>query len=88
VADARAQNWVILYTRVQHRFTRLYSPRTNGKAERFIRTLLERWAYATAYRSSGWRTRALPRLIAYYNHVRPQQGLHGQTPAQRRAAAL
>jgi transposase InsO family protein len=79
---------VLRTARVRHRFTRPYTPRTNGKAERFIRTLLERWAYATAYRSSGWRTRALPRIITYYNHVRPHYGLHGQTPAQRLAAAL
>ena len=38
--------------RIRHLWTRPYTPRTNGKAERFIRTCLERWAYAAAYRTS------------------------------------
>ncbi len=44
---------------VSQRFTQHYRPQTNGKAERFITTLLTEWAYATAYGRSGWRTRAL-----------------------------
>jgi transposase InsO family protein len=45
---------------IGQRFTRPYRPQTNGKAERFIRTLLGEWAYERAYGRSGWRTRALP----------------------------
>jgi transposase InsO family protein len=47
--------------RLTHRFTRPYTPRTNGKAERFIRTLLHEWAYAQAYRTSAHRSRILPK---------------------------
>ncbi len=52
---------VVMQHRLTHRFTRPYRPQTNGKAERFIRTLLHEWAYAQAYRASRWRTAALTR---------------------------
>ena len=74
--------------RVVHRFTRPYTPRTNGKAERFIRTLLHEWAYAQAYATSAHRTRALPRFLYYFTTQRKHFGLHGQTPAQRLASVL
>jgi transposase InsO family protein len=51
---------------VRHKFTRPYTPRTNGKAERFIQTLLREWAYRSAYVSSAARTAALPRYMRYY----------------------
>ena len=50
---------------VRHRFTRPYRPQTNGKAERFIQTLLREWAYRTPYRSSARRTAALRPLSAF-----------------------
>lgn len=56
-----------------HIRTRPYRPRTNGKAERFIQTLLREWAYAQTYRSSDHRRQALPRWLRHYNHTR----LHG-----------
>lgn len=56
-----------------HIRTRPYRPRTNGKAERFIQTMLREWAYAQTYRSSDHRRQALPRWLRYYNHTR----LHG-----------
>jgi len=66
-------------------WTRPYTPRTNGKAERFIRTCLEHWAYAAAYRSSRERDRLLPEWLPYYNSERPHTALTFQTPTQRLA---
>lgn len=74
--------------RLVHRRTRPYTPRTNGKAERFIRTMLQLWAYAQAYRSSAWRTRALPRFLYFYNHLRNHYGIRGLTPDARLAQVL
>jgi transposase InsO family protein len=64
-------------------FTRPYRPRTNGKAERFIQTMLREWAYAAAYTSSTQRRSALPSWIDYYNHQRPHGALSHKTPASR-----
>lgn len=72
----------------RHLRTRPYTPRTNGKAERFIRTLLAEWAYAQAYRTSLARTLALPQFLLYYNTARPHTGIGGLTPAHRLAANL
>jgi len=74
--------------RLHHRRTRPYSPQTNGKAERFIRTMLQLWAYAQAYRTSTWRTLALPRFLAYYNSKRGHYGIRGLTPSARLAQVL
>ena len=63
-----------------HRFTRPYTPRTNGKAERFIQTALREWAYARAYRDSEQRARELPRWLHAYNWHRPHMSLAGQPP--------
>jgi transposase InsO family protein len=63
--------------------TRAYRPQTNGKAERFIRTLLERWAYAYAYENEHARLDALAPSLDFYNHFRPHRALDGQTPLQR-----
>jgi transposase InsO family protein len=63
-----------------HRFTRPYTPRTNGKAERFIQTLLREWAYAVAYSSSAHRTAALGRWLHYYNWHRSHSALNRQPP--------
>ena len=64
---------------IEHWRTRPYTPRTNGKAERFIKTLQERWAYARLYRSSADRAAALPEFIAEYSHRRSPT-LDGHTP--------
>lgn len=74
--------------RVRHRFTRPYRPQTNGKAERFIRTLLHEWAYAQGYRHSTFRTARLPRYLHFYNTERRHSALNFATPAQRLAAKL
>ena len=58
-------------------------PRTNGKAERFIQTLLNEWAYARIYGSSDERTAALPSFLRRYNFERPHGSLGHQAPASR-----
>jgi transposase InsO family protein len=78
----------VVARRVRHRFTRPYRPQTNGKAERFIRTLLHEWAYAQAYRHSTLRTAQLPRYLHFYNTERRHSALNFATPAQRLAAKL
>jgi transposase InsO family protein len=65
------------------RKTRPYRPQTNGKAERFIRTLLERWAYAYSYDNEHARAQTLPNALDSYNRYRPHRALGGQTPLQR-----
>lgn len=69
--------------RIRHKRTRPYRPQTNGKAERFIQTLLREWAYARAYRSSAERGRSLGPFLRYYNHRRPHAGIGGATPMSR-----
>ena len=66
---------------IRHLRTRPYTPRTNGKAERFIQTLLREWAYARAYQNSGRRNAALAPFVHRYNHHRPHASLAGQSPA-------
>ncbi len=68
---------------IRHIRTRPYTPRTNGKAERFIGTLSREWAYARSYRSSAHRTAALTDWIHKYNYRRPHRGLGRYTPQQR-----
>lgn len=68
---------------VAHRRTRPYTPRTNGKAERFIQTLLREWAYARPYTTSWARQAALPAWLHHYNWHRPHGGLHGRPPISR-----
>jgi transposase InsO family protein len=63
-----------------HRPTRPYTPRTNGKAERFIRTMVDGWAYARLYRSNSERIAALAGWLHTYNHVRPHTALGGLPP--------
>jgi transposase InsO family protein len=63
--------------------TRAYRPQTNGKAERFIRTLLERWAYAYSYTNESERLAALAPALDFYNRFRPHRALNGLTPLQR-----
>jgi len=65
---------------VRQRFTRPYRPQTNGKAERFIQTLLREWAYRPPYRSSARRTAALRPYLRYYNHRRPHASLGRRAP--------
>jgi len=64
----------------RHKRTRPYRPQTNGKAERFIKTLIGEWAYGTFYRSNAERLAALPRWLRFYNHDRPHTALDGRSP--------
>ena len=64
-------------------YTRPYTPKTNGKAERFIQTALREWAYAQAYQSSHQRTAELPNWLHRYNWHRPHGSLKAKTPISR-----
>jgi transposase InsO family protein len=66
-----------------HKRTRAYRPKTNGKAERFIQTLMREWAYAVAYLTSAARARVLPRWLRHYNQRRPHGSLDGLPPFSR-----
>jgi transposase InsO family protein len=64
-----------------HSRTRPYRPQTNGKAERFIGTLVREWAYARPYRSNTERLDALPVFVDFYNQLRPHRSLGGLSPS-------
>jgi len=72
----------------RHLRTRPYRPQTNGKAERFIQTMLRKWAYVRPYRSSSARAKALGPWLEYYNRVKPHGSLGGITPYERLRAAV
>jgi transposase InsO family protein len=69
--------------KIRHLRTRPYRPQTNGKAERFIRTLLGGWAYGAIYRTSAQRTAALPGWLDWYNTRRPHGALSHKPPIAR-----
>jgi transposase InsO family protein len=73
---------------IKHLRTRPYRPRTNGKAERFIRTMLGGWAYGAIYGTSHERRAALPGWIDFYNRRRPHGSLSHQAPITRLAALM
>jgi len=77
--------WSACCTRLglRHVRTRPYTPRTNGKAERFIQTLLREWAYVRPSQTSARRRRALRPWLRYYNARRPHMSLNGQPPLSR-----
>lgn len=68
---------------IRHIFTKPYTPRTNGKAERFVQTALREWAYAYAYAHSTERTAHLTRWQHHYNHHRRHSALGYQPPISR-----
>jgi len=70
---------------LKHLFTAPYRPRTNGKAERFIRTLIDGWAYGGVDATNTGRRARLRGWLTYYNFHRPHRSLSGQPPAQRLA---
>jgi transposase InsO family protein len=67
---------------IEHRRIRPRRPQTNGKAERFNRTLLDEWAYVRIYRTNDQRRRALDRFLHLYNHHRGHTALGGRAPIQ------
>lgn len=73
--------------RARHIRTRPYTPRTNGKAERFIQTMLREWAYGRPYQSSYRRRAALPAWLRRYNERRPHAGIGGAAPVTRLRSA-
>lgn len=72
---------------LRHLRTRPYTPRTNGKAERFIQTLLREWAYVVAYPSSPSRRAQLRHFLRYYNRRRPHASLNYHAPWSRLPSA-
>ena len=71
------------HLRLRNCFTRPYRPQTNGKAERFIQTLLGEWAYARTYGTSLERHSVLPLYLIHYNHHRQHASLHYKPPITR-----
>lgn len=69
---------------LRHHRTRPYTPRTNGKAERFIQSMLREWAYGRVYRNSAQRAKDLLRWLRYYNEERPHASLSYLSPISRR----
>ncbi len=69
--------------RIHHIFTRPYTPRTNGKAERFIKTMCAEWAYVRAYANHVSRRQALAGWLRHYNERRPHSSLGRQPPISR-----
>jgi len=72
-----AENWI------EQRFTRVRTPKTNGKAERVIKTLMDLWHDKTRFDSSAHRKTELKRFLNYYNGVRPHKGIGGLTPEEK-----
>ncbi len=74
---------LVASTGARHIVTPPYTPRWNGKAERFIQTLQNEWAYAHRYPSSGARARTLGSFVRYYNRARPHSSLGDRPPISR-----
>ena len=68
---------------LRHIRTKPYTPKTNGKVERFIQTSLREWAYAMAYENSRQRKHQLPTWLHRYNWHRPHAGIDDRTPISR-----
>jgi transposase InsO family protein len=83
VFAARAFRAIEARVGIRHRWTRPFRPCTNGKAERFIKTLLREWAYGVAFESSEDRKAAFTAWLDYYNQERPHSALKLQAPASR-----
>jgi transposase InsO family protein len=85
LAYRRSMAWRVALTEIgaEARFTRRYRPQTNGKAERFNRTLLEEWAYQRPFASNTDRAQALPGWLHTYNHHRSHTALGGRPPISR-----
>ena len=82
-AESQAFRALCAQEGVQQSFTRPYTPKTNGKAERFIQTLKRRWAYRYTFRTSAIRAASLPSWVKHYNHHRPHRSLGKKPPMAR-----
>jgi len=69
--------------KIEQRFTKVKTPRTNGKAERVIKTIMDLWHSKTHFSSSAHRKNELRRFINYYNGVKPHKGIGGLTPEEK-----
>jgi transposase InsO family protein len=78
-----AFNAAVTKTTTRHKYTRPYRPQTNGKVERYHRTLAREWAYQRAWHSNDERTAALTGFLAHYNYARPHTALAGRPPVTR-----
>ncbi len=83
----RSQPWAraLEHTSVSHKRTRPYNPQSNGKVERFHRTLLNEWSKTRPWVSEQQRTRAYPQFMHYYNFYRTHMALNWNTPASKSA---
>ena len=72
-----------LENKIEQRFTRVKTPKTNGKAERVIRTLLDMWCKKTEFKSRVHRKQELIRFVNYYNTVKPHKGIDNLTPMEK-----
>jgi len=72
-----------LENNIEQRFTRVKTPRTNGKAERVIRTIMELWHDKTRFCSPAHRKTELKRFINFYNGVKPHKEIDGLTPEEK-----
>ena len=81
--SARAFQALCEEKQIHQSFTRPYTPKTNGKAERFIQTLKRRWAYRYVFRTSAQRAASLRPWVTHYNHQRPHRSLGKRTPMDR-----
>lgn len=79
----RSRDFAAALGSIKHVWTRPYRPQTNGKVERFNRTLATEWAYASSYSTDEARAAEYPRWLHHYNHHRPHTGIGGQVPSHR-----
>ena len=80
---SKAFTALCLEEQVRQSFTKPYTPKTNGKAERFIQTLKRRWAYRYVFRTSAIRAASLRPWVTHYNHHRPHRSIGKKAPMAR-----
>lgn len=81
-------NAALAKSRTRHKWTRPYRPQTNGKVERYHRTLAREWAYQRAWSSNAERAATLQVFLDRYNYARPHTALKGRSPASRLPAGV